>query len=397
MPQNAARIVAPQAAAAAAPDGATRRGAGTGERRTVNVLGHYRLIRKLGEGAMGTVYQAEDVTDGRIVAVKVLKKEMAGRPTAVSRFDREAQMMAHIDHPNVLRSYEVGSIHWCHYLVIEYVAGGSVEEHLKRRGRFGVGDALHVILACARGLHHAHEHGMIHRDVKPANILLTSDGTVKLADLGLAKLAESDEDLTRTGTAAGTPLFMAPEQVIDAKHVDCRSDIYGLGCVLYALLAGRPPFEADSILAILEAKQKGKYLSLPEHCIEAPQALCAIMDRMLASKPEDRYGSCAEAIVDIEALNLAADRLSFMGAAEPLAATRPMQEAIVQETVGNEPPRPTKKQRRIRPTRTAKKQESPHARVRRRAILAVVVLSVLLAGSLFAVVGLLASYLMARG
>jgi serine/threonine protein kinase len=283
-------------------------------------------------------------------------------------------------------------------MVIEYVAGGSVEQHLKQRLRFGVGDALYVILACAHGLHHAHEHGMIHRDVKPANILLTSDGIVKLADLGLAKLAESDEDLTRTGTGAGTPVYMAPEQVLDAKHVDRRSDIYSLGCVLYALLAGRPPFETGPILAMLEAKQKGEYLPLQGQCTETPKALCAIVDRMLASKPENRYGSCAEAIADIEALNLAADRLSFMGAADPVTASRSMQEAIVQETVGKEPPpRPTKKPRRIRRTKAAEKQQSRRALVRRPALLTIVLLGVVLAICLFTVAGLLASCLMARG
>jgi serine/threonine-protein kinase len=345
---------------------------------------------------MGTVYRAEDVTDGRIVAVKVLKREMAARPSAVPRFVREAQMMAYIDHPNVLRSYEVGSIHWCHYLVIEYVAGGSVEEHLKRHVRFNVGDALHVILACARGLHHAHEHGMIHRDVKPANMLLTSDGTVKLADLGLAKLAESDEDLTRTGTGLGTPVFMAPEQVIDAKRADRRSDIYSLGCVLFALLSGQPPFPTGSILAMLEAKQKDEYPPLRGLCPKAPKALCAIVDRMLASKPENRYASCAEIIADIAALNLAADRLSFMGPPVPLAATRPMQ-ALVQESVKKKPSRPKKKPRRTNPTRAAATPQSRRPLVRRPALLATTLIGVVLAIGLFTVAGLLASYLMARG
>jgi serine/threonine-protein kinase len=312
-----------------------RRKGDSSEHRTANVLGHFRLLRKLGEGGMGSVFQAEDVGDKAIVAVKILRKAVAARPTAVPRFLREARMMAQIDHPNVMRFLEAGTIQGNHYLVMEYVGGGSVSSHLKEHGRFAVGDALYVVLACARGLHHAHEQGMIHRDVKPANILFTADGMVKLADLGLAKLTDGDDDLTRTGTGAGSPIYMAPEQALDAKYVDRRCDVYGLGCVLYTALAGKPPFQPGSVLAVLEAKQKGIYPPLRELNGDVPEAVAVVVDRMLAHHADDRYASCAEVIEAIEALGLTAPHLSFFPPQTPETPPAP-----VTDPEANEAPPP---------------------------------------------------------
>jgi serine/threonine-protein kinase len=300
-------------------------------RRRSNVLGHYRLLRKLGEGAMGAVYQAEDTSNRRIVALKVLHKSVASRPIAVQRFQREARMMEGIDHPNVLRCEETGCIGGWHYLVMEYVDGRSLQAYLLERGRWAVGDALHVILACARGLQHAHEQAMIHRDIKPVNILISAAGQVKIADLGLAKLIEIDDDLTRTGVGVGTPLFMAPEQIVDAKHVDHRCDIYGLGCVLYNLLAGELLFKPDSLLAILDAKRKADLPWLRERNPDVPESLSALVQRMVATRPESRPATCAEVIAEIEALGLAAEHLSFIDPPEPETSLLPAPEAPAPE------------------------------------------------------------------
>ena len=155
---------------------------------------------------------------------------------------REARVMQKLDHPHVLACIDVGNQKAYHYLAMDYLEGGSVEDWLKKMTRFQLGDALHIILKTAEGLRHAHENSMIHRDIKPDNILLTKDGIVKIADLGLAKETDDNQSLTKTGTGAGTPIYMAPEQARDVKHVDARTDIYALGVMLYVFLTGRPPF-----------------------------------------------------------------------------------------------------------------------------------------------------------
>jgi eukaryotic-like serine/threonine-protein kinase len=385
MPRCSGSIAVPPAPAAA---DTVSRGARAGRQRTANVLGHFRLLRKLGEGGMGTVFQAEDVSNRRIVALKVLRKEVASsRPTAVQRFVREARMMKHIDHPNVLRFQDTGAIDGHHYLVMEYVKGRSVQEHLRERGRWSVGDALHVILACARGLDHAHEQGMIHRDIKPANIMVGEAGAVKVADLGLAKLTETDDELTCTGTGVGTAVYMAPEQFADAKNADRRCDIYGLGCVLYNLLAGELPFKPGPLLAMLDAKEQGNYRPLREQNADVPEALATIVDRMLASKPEGRHATCAEVIAEIEALDLAAKVLSFIAPPEPVVAEPSAPPA--QALPAQEPRRQPKKVRRPSRVRAAAPPRTAAALARHPSWLVAGFLLVFLALELVAAAGFL--------
>jgi serine/threonine-protein kinase len=283
----------------------------SGPQRT-SVLGDFRLIARLGEGGMGTVYRARQVSRPRDVALKVLSKQVAARPGFVERFHREGRLMARLDHPHVVRCYAVGESHGFHYLAMEFAGGGSIEAWLNKLGRFDIPDALHVVLACAKALAQVHGLGMIHRDVKPANMLLTSDGVVKLADLGLAKAADESLDLTRTGTGIGTPIYAAPEQSRDAKRVDARSDLYALGCVLYHLLAGRPPFEAKNLLDLILTKEKGTFTPICRHVSDAPAALDRVLTRMLARQPEQRYPDCDELIDDLSRLDLHGDRLGFL-------------------------------------------------------------------------------------
>ncbi|MCS7046960.1 MAG: serine/threonine protein kinase, partial [Gemmataceae bacterium] len=290
------------------------------------MLGKYKLLKKLGQGGMGAVYKAEDTTLDRIVAIKVLTKELAGKPAFVQRFQREAKVMAKINHPNVLSCYDVGEAAGNHYLAIEYVEGGSLENWLKKLGKFEIGDALHAIITIARALQHAHELNLIHRDIKPDNILLTKNGVIKVADLGLAKATDDDLGLTRTGTGAGTPIYMAPEQARDVKHVDGRCDIYALGVMLYVFLTGQPPFTGSTLVEVIEAKEKGKFKPIRSFNPDVPERLDLIVDKMLAKDVKHRYATCAEVIEELEALGLANDHLSFFdtpgNAATAKAATK---------------------------------------------------------------------------
>jgi serine/threonine-protein kinase len=294
----------------------------------LNALGDFRLLKKLGKGGMGTVYLAHQVSLDRPAAVKVLSKELAAKPAFVHRFLREARVMARLDHPNIVRCFEVKEEHGYHYLAMEYVDGGSIDGWLRKLGKFSTGDALHIALRTADALLHAHELGLIHRDIKPDNILLNSKGVLKVADLGLAKGTDDDQSMTRTGTGAGTPVFMAPEQARDVKHVDGRSDIYALGCMLYVFVTGVAPFKGETLVELIEAKEREKHPPARQLNPEVPDRLDLIIDKMLAKKPARRYQSCAEIIAELEALGLANDHLSFLdapGTVRParVAAARP--------------------------------------------------------------------------
>jgi serine/threonine-protein kinase len=278
----------------------------------VSVLGDFRLLKKLGEGGMGAVYKATQISLDREVAVKVLPRQLAASKDFVARFHREAKIMAKIDHPNVLRCYAFGEFKGVPYFAMEYVDGGTMQTWMKQLGQLSVGDALHVVIACAQALQHAHEMELVHRDIKPDNILLTSKGVVKVADLGLAKATSEDMGLTKTGTGAGTPLYMSPEQCRDVKHVDGRSDIYSLGCMLYYFLAGQLPFAGETVVELYEAKEKGKFPPARQANDEVPERLDLILDKMMAKKPELRYQTCGELLKDLEGLGLAYAYLSFL-------------------------------------------------------------------------------------
>ena len=287
----------------------------------VDRLGEFVLLKKLGEGAMGAVFQARQESLDRIVALKVMSAHLAGDPTFVQRFQREARVMARLEHPNILHCYAVGEDRGFHYLAMEYVDGGSLGSLLRKVGKLSVGDALHVIIAAATGLQHAHELDMIHRDIKPDNILITSKGIVKVADLGLAKAMTDDMSLTRTGSGAGTPVYMSPEQARDSKHVDGRSDIYSLGCMLYRCLVGKPPFQGETYIEIFEAKERNIFAPARKSNNEVPEMLDLYLTKMLAKDPRVRYQTCADVIRDLNSLGLANSTLSFIGAPDGSAAT----------------------------------------------------------------------------
>jgi serine/threonine-protein kinase len=307
-------------AAGATVAGAAPPAAKTAPKEKVNTLGDFRLLKKLGEGGMGSVYKAHQISLDREVAVKVLSKQLASNPSFVERFQREARLMARLDHPNILRCFGVGEEHGWHYFAMEFIDGGSMQGLLDRQGKLSVGDSLRVVLTCAEALGHAHELNMIHRDIKPDNILLTRKGVIKVADLGLAKAHGENVQLTRTGTGAGTPIYMSPEQARDAKHVDHRTDIYALGCMLYTFLTGKPPFEGETYVELFEAKEKGKFPPARKFNDAVPERLDLILDKMMAKKPEHRYQTCAELIKDLGGLGLASATLTLLEAEEEPAA-----------------------------------------------------------------------------
>lgn len=295
---------------------------GASSSNKITHLGEFRLKRKLGAGGMGDVYLAEQESLDRKVAIKTLKKKIANDPKFVERFYREAKAMAKLDHSNVVRCYAVGEDHGFHYVAIEYIDGKSMQDWMDELKRLSVGDATHIILACLDALSHAHESKLIHRDIKPDNILVTSKGVVKVADLGLAKAVDEDNSMTQSGTGLGTPLYMPPEQARNAKHVDYRTDIYALGGTFYHFLTGKFPFGGDTALELIMNKESGKFESVRKLNPEVPEKLDLLIEKMMAKNPDHRFKSCAEIMALLEDMELESPTLSFIGSAETANVSR---------------------------------------------------------------------------
>jgi serine/threonine protein kinase len=271
-------------------------------------MGPYRILRLLGIGGMGAVYLAFDKTGNRQVAVKVLSAENAPRQGILRRFQLEGQHGAMLQHPNIVRSYDSGqdTASGLHYIVLEYVEGPTAHELLDQKGKLEVGDAVHIVLDIARALEHAHKSRIIHRDIKPGNILLAPSGLAKLTDLGLAKRHGDTHKLTHHSQGIGTPYYMPYEQAMNARMADERSDIYALGATLFHLLTGEVPFPGETSLEVVEKKAQGTYPPAQSFNPLVPDNLEAILAQMLGRNPEDRYQTVSEVIVDLERANLAA-------------------------------------------------------------------------------------------
>jgi len=292
-----------------------------GPQRT-NSLGDFKLVKKLGQGGMGTVYLAKQMTLDRDVALKILSKKLAIRADFVSRFLREARSMAKLQHPNIVQVYAADSVAGYYYVALEFIDGQSMQDWMDQVKQLSVADALYTVLICADALKVAHDQNMIHRDIKPDNILVTKTGIVKVADFGLAKVIDDDTSVTQSGTGLGTPLFMAPEQARNAKHVDHRTDIYALGATLYYFLTGKHAFDGENTLEVIMAKEKGDFLPARKLNKKVSERLDLIIDKTLSVKPEYRYSSCDELIRDLEKLALAGETLSLVGAISPPAGSR---------------------------------------------------------------------------
>jgi serine/threonine protein kinase len=283
--------------------------------KKVTQVGDFRIEKKLGQGGMGTVFLATQVSLDRKVALKTLSPEFAKKEDFVKRFLREARSMARLQHPNVVQVYAADSASGVNYAAIEFIDGRSMQGWMNELKQLSVGDALHVTLVCADALKHAHDENMIHRDIKPDNILVTSKGVVKVADFGLAKAVDEDVSMTQSGTGLGTPLYMAPEQARNAKHVDKRSDIYALGSTLYYFLTGKLPFTGENTLELIVAKEKGSFTHARKLNPQIPERLDLMIDKMLMKDPNHRYGDCGDIMRDLGGLGIANPALSFIESA----------------------------------------------------------------------------------
>ncbi len=263
-----------------------------------NQIEGYQLLSRLGAGAMGSVYKALHLKLNIPVALKVLRVDLAKSRTQIERLKREAQLAARLNHPNIVRSIDVGESNGFHYFAMEFVDGQTVRQ-LLRKGRMKEGTALQLIRDVARALEHAHGQGVIHRDVKPGNIMLSGDGTVKLADLGLAR-GQEPSDLTLEHASIGTPQYVAPEQVRSGANATERSDLFSLGASLYQMVTGRPPFSGDNLGEIIR-----KVLALE---FDAPESVVPdlsidtvyLIHRLMRANPRERYGSATDLLADLD-------------------------------------------------------------------------------------------------
>lgn len=264
----------------------------------IHQLGPYRLLRRIGAGAMGVVYLAEDTMAQRRVALKVLARELASNPTFLERFHREAVASGKLNHANLITAYNFDEDRGWRYYVMEYCPGESAERLLEQRGPMPWPQALRIARDAAQGLHYAHQRGIIHRDVKPGNIMVTPEGVARLLDMGLSKQQlERDE---RTGRTVGTPHYISPEQARGEHTLDGRADIYSLGATLFHLLTGRPPYAGDDSVEVMK-----QHLSAPVPDASAlrkdiPERVSRMMQRMMAKDPAQRYTDCAELTADLD-------------------------------------------------------------------------------------------------
>jgi eukaryotic-like serine/threonine-protein kinase len=281
-------------------------------------LGPYKVLELIAKGRMAGVYKAVHES-GQVVAIKVLPASKAKDPEVLARFQREGRLLTKLDHPNIVRAFQVGEADGKHYLVLEYLDGDTLEDVLEKRKKLPPAEAVRIMHQAMLGLQHVHERGMIHRDLKPANLMLveapskkgddTLDRAVKILDIGLGKAVFEDtaaptgdaNKITADGTLIGTPDYLAPEQARSAKNVDIRADIYTAGCVLYHTLTGQPPFPDKSILNQVMRHATETPRPLSDFLSEVPDGLQNVMNWLMAKDPAQRYATPERAA---QALNL---------------------------------------------------------------------------------------------
>ena len=283
------------------------------------------------------MFLAHQVSLDRQVALKVMNKQFSKQENFVKRFKREAQTMAKLNHPNIVQGYAVGEEQGLLYLAMELVKGHergrSLQDWMNNQQKLEVGDALHVTLIIADALKYANEMSLIHRDIKPDNMLITEKGVVKLSDMGLAKATDEDMSMTQSGTGLGTPYYMPPEQASDAKHVDHRSDIYALGCTFYYFLTGELPFKGTSAMELILAKTKGTFTRARSLNKDIPERLDLIIDKMIAKDPKSRYQTYEELIRDLQSIGRANTALSFI-ASTGVAMAAPPASVLAGSSIG---------------------------------------------------------------
>ncbi|MBN1818554.1 MAG: serine/threonine protein kinase [Sedimentisphaerales bacterium] len=270
-------------------------------KEAANQIPGYKVLGKLGSGAMAVVYKAVQLSLDRTVAIKVLPKRFTEKPDYVRRFFKEGKIAAKMNHNNIVQAIDVGEAGGLYYFVMEYVEGKTLYDDLSQGKIFSETEALDIIIQLARALAHAHAQGLIHRDVKPKNIMINNDNVVKLADMGLAR-ETSDIQAAKheEGKAFGTPYYIAPEQIRGQLEIDGRADIYALGATLFHMVTGRVPFEAKTPAEVMKKHLK-EPLTPPDHInTSLSTGISEMIETMMAKEPKDRYNNMEELLADIE-------------------------------------------------------------------------------------------------
>ncbi len=265
----------------------------------------YQIIERLGKGSMGLVFKARQTSVDRIVAVKVLLDSLAQNKEFIKRFQREAKIAAKLQHNNIVNAIDAGETEGHHYFVMEYVEGATIKDELDKNKVFDEKVALKIVIAVAEAMKHAHERGLIHRDIKPENVILTKDGNVKLADLGLARLTADEKwAMAEAGMAIGTPYYISPEQVRGQVDVDIRADIYSLGATLYHMVTGRVPYPGDTPAEVMRKHvDKNAHFVPPDHVnTRLSSGLGVVVETMMSKNRDNRYGHPDDLILDLKCL-----------------------------------------------------------------------------------------------
>jgi eukaryotic-like serine/threonine-protein kinase len=295
-------------------------------------LANYELGDRIGTGGMGTVFRATHVLLGRTVAIKIISPEVLSDPEAVLRFVHETRAVGALDHPNIVRATDAGCENGVHFLVTEYIEGEDLAQVVKRRGPLSVADACEVICQAALGLAHAHERGLVHRDIKPSNLRIDRAGVVKVLDFGLAHITSGQTMLTNPGHMIGTLDFVAPEQLNDARNVDGRADVYSLGCTLWFLLTGMPPFSGP-VYNTPASKIKGHLADYPVsstiHDGKVPSTVVNTLERMMSKEPSERYASPSRVVARLAPYAKSANTRALLSEpVGPLADCRPQENTM---------------------------------------------------------------------
>jgi serine/threonine protein kinase len=299
-------------------------------------IGKYRIVGLLGAGGSCRVYKGHNEKTGEFVAIKVLQADLANNPVQIKRFELEFGVTRLIDHPHLARVLQFGRTEGKPYIVMEFIDGRTLGERIRREGALAEAEAVRIISQVGAALEAAHKRKIIHRDVKPDNVLLTADGQAKLTDLGLAKDEEADHDLTRPLRGLGTPNFIAPEQFTDAKHADVRCDIYSLTATLYMAVTGQAPFQARGNLSIWKKKLANEVIPprqiVPTLSEQIDQFIC----RGLSAAPDARPATCRQFLKELERVTapseMVPDSVPDVGL-EPIASVAPPRPAERRATV----------------------------------------------------------------
>lgn len=271
--------------------------------RPVQQIPGFQILGKLGAGAMAKVFKARQLSLDRIVAIKVLPRKLKENPEFVDRFYREGKAAAKLNHNNIVQAIDVGEAGGYHYFVMEFVDGKTVYDDLATGQIYSEKDALNIVIQVAKALEHAHDRGLVHRDVKPKNIMLTPANVAKLADMGLARETQDIEAaMAEQGRAYGTPYYISPEQIRGEVNIDARADIYSLGATFYHMVTGKVPFEGSSPASVMQKHLK-EPLVPPDHLNPNLSAgVGEVIEVMMAKKRDDRYMSVKDLLVDLEAI-----------------------------------------------------------------------------------------------